>query len=102
MALNATRTTFLVLLTIPIAPIPPTTNCAAQTRLDNESQIDPELAEGPASGGKIAAFAIAIAVVLGAVFYGLNNTSVEPRRHVFDRAEHAVVAARRRLRECVT
>jgi hypothetical protein len=44
--------------------------------LDNELQPDPELAEGPASGGKVAMFAIAIAVVLGAVFYGLNNTSV--------------------------
>jgi len=44
--------------------------------LDNELQADPELAEGPASGGKIAMFAIAIAVVLGAVFYGLNNTTI--------------------------
>jgi hypothetical protein len=44
--------------------------------LDNELQPDPELAEGPASGGKVAMFAIAVAVVLGAVFYGLNNTSV--------------------------
>ena len=44
--------------------------------LDNELQPDPELAEGPASGGKIAMFAIAIAVVMGALFYGLNNTSV--------------------------
>ena len=51
-----------------------------QTRLnslDNELQADPELAEGPASGMKIAMFAIAIAVVMGALFYGLNNTSVE-------------------------
>jgi hypothetical protein len=47
-----------------------------QTRLDNELQPDPELAEGPASGPKVAMFAIAIAVVLGAVFYGLNNTSI--------------------------
>ena len=39
-------------------------------------QADPELAEGPASGGKVAMFALAIAVVLGAVFYGLNNTSM--------------------------
>ncbi len=39
-------------------------------------QPDPELAEGPASGAKVAMFAIAIAVVLGAVFYGLNNTSI--------------------------
>src|ERR1700712_4469279 len=45
-------------------------------RLDNELQADPELAEGPASGGKVAMFAIAIAVVLGAVFYGLNNSSI--------------------------
>jgi hypothetical protein len=44
--------------------------------LDNELQADPELAEGPASGAKIAMFAIAIAVVLGAVFYGLNNTTI--------------------------
>jgi hypothetical protein len=47
-------------------------------RLDNELQPDPELAEGPASSGKIAMFAIAVAVVLGAVFYGLNNSSVNP------------------------
>ena len=44
--------------------------------LDSELQADPELAEGPASGGKIAMFAIAIAVVLGAVFYSLNTTSI--------------------------
>jgi hypothetical protein len=47
-----------------------------QAHLDNELQPDPELAEGPASGGKVAMFAIAIAVVLGAVFYGLNNSTV--------------------------
>jgi hypothetical protein len=44
--------------------------------IDSELQPDPELAEGRASGGRIALFAVAIAVVLGAVFYGLNNTSV--------------------------
>jgi hypothetical protein len=48
-----------------------------QSRLDNELQPDPELAEGPASGGKVAMFALAIAILLGAVFYGLNNTSVK-------------------------
>lgn len=47
-----------------------------QARLDNELQPDPELAEGPASSGKIAMFAIAVAVVLGAVFYGLNNSTI--------------------------
>jgi hypothetical protein len=45
-------------------------------RLDNELQPDPELAEGRAGGGRVALFAIAIAVVLGAVFYGLNSSSV--------------------------
>jgi hypothetical protein len=44
-----------------------------QTRLDNELQVDPE---GPAGGSRVAMFAIAIAVVLGAVFYGLNNSSM--------------------------
>lgn len=47
-----------------------------QARLDNEFQVDPELAEGPASSGRIAMFAVAIALVLGAVFYGLNNSSI--------------------------
>jgi hypothetical protein len=47
-----------------------------QARLDNELQADPELAEGPASGGRVAMFAVAIALVLGAVFYGLNNSSI--------------------------
>src|ERR1700681_491217 len=45
-------------------------------RLDNELQPDPELAEGPASGAKVAMFAVAIALVLGAIFYGLNNTTI--------------------------
>ena len=46
-------------------------------RLEEDLQIDPELAEGPASGGKIARFALCIALVLGAVFYGLNNSSIK-------------------------
>jgi len=44
--------------------------------LDNELPGDPELAEGSASGTKVAMFAVAIALVMGALFYGLNNTSV--------------------------
>ncbi|MFB6419927.1 MULTISPECIES: hypothetical protein [Bradyrhizobium] len=44
-------------------------------RRDADLQADPELGEGPASSGKVALFAVAIALVLGAVFYGLNNTS---------------------------
>jgi len=46
------------------------------SRTDNELQPDPELAEGPASSGKIVIAAIAIAVLLGAVFYGLNNSTM--------------------------
>jgi hypothetical protein len=44
--------------------------------LDDELQPDPELTEGPASGGKVALFALAIALVLGAMFYGLNNSTI--------------------------
>ena len=45
--------------------------------LDRDLQPDPELAEGPVSSAKITVFAIGIAVVLGAVFYGLNHSSVQ-------------------------
>jgi len=44
-------------------------------RQDLNLQADPELGEGPASSGKVAMFAVAVALVLGAVFYGLNNTT---------------------------
>ena len=45
--------------------------------LDNELQPDPMLREDSSpSGAKVAMFAVAIAVVLGALFYGLNNTTV--------------------------
>lgn len=47
-----------------------------EARLEREAQFDPELAEGRPSGGKFALFALAVALILGAVFYGLNNTSV--------------------------
>ena len=47
-----------------------------QARLDNELQPDPMIEESGPSGTKVAMFAVAIAVVLGALFYGLNNTSV--------------------------
>ena len=42
------------------------------------TQVDPQLREGPAGGSRIAVFAIGIAVVLGAVFYGLNGASNGP------------------------
>jgi hypothetical protein len=47
-----------------------------QASLDSELQADPELAEGRVNGGRIAMFAVVIALVLGAVFYGLNNSSI--------------------------
>ncbi|TMK44010.1 MAG: hypothetical protein E6G70_20270, partial [Alphaproteobacteria bacterium] len=46
------------------------------SRLDNEVQPDPVLQEGRASTGRVALFAVALALVLGAVFYGLNNTTI--------------------------
>jgi hypothetical protein len=52
-------------------------NFGRPQRFDSDMQIDPELQEGPASSTKVALFAVGIAVILGAVFYGLNNTSVK-------------------------
>jgi hypothetical protein len=62
----------------PYRPGPADENLNRQSRLDNELQADPELAAGPANGTRVAMFALAIAVVLGAVFYGLNSTSMNP------------------------
>jgi hypothetical protein len=45
------------------------------SRLEREAQIDPELAEGPVRGGRIALYAVGIFLVLGAVFYGLNHST---------------------------
>jgi type IV secretory pathway VirB10-like protein len=45
--------------------------------IDNDLQVDPEMAEGPASNARIALFAVGIAIVLGVVFYGLNHTSTQ-------------------------
>jgi hypothetical protein len=45
-------------------------------RLDDEMRFDPD-ARDAISGAKVAMFAVAIALVLGALFYGLNNTSVQ-------------------------
>lgn len=47
-------------------------------QLDDKLQADPELAEGPASGSRIALFAIALVAILGAVFYGLNSSTTTP------------------------
>ncbi|MGJ4950466.1 hypothetical protein [Bradyrhizobium sp. HKCCYLS20291] len=44
-------------------------------RMDSQLQPDPELTEGRSSTGRVAAYALGIAILLGAVFYGLNNMS---------------------------
>jgi hypothetical protein len=53
----------------------------AETRrareLDDRLQVDPELSEGRTSGGKIAAYAIGLAILVAAVFYGLNRSGTE-------------------------
>ena len=48
------------------------------TRIDGELQADPELQEGPASGGRMLAYGAALLVILGVVFYGLNSGSMNP------------------------
>lgn len=52
-------------------------NVGRPQRFERDLQADPELQEGPASSSKVVLFAIGIALVLGAVFYSLNNTSVK-------------------------
>lgn len=44
--------------------------------LETESQPDPMLDDSGPSSSKVAMFVVAIAVVLGALFYGLNHSSV--------------------------
>jgi hypothetical protein len=43
---------------------------------DNLVQPDRELAEGPISGTRVALYAFGAALVLGAIFYSLNSSSV--------------------------
>jgi hypothetical protein len=62
----------------PVDPTLADEDIGQSSRLEGDLQVDPELAEGPSSGPKIALFAVAIALLLGAVFYGLNNSSIHP------------------------
>src|SRR5664279_4093014 len=43
---------------------------------ETDLQSDPDLADSSTSGGRMALYAVAIALVLGAVFYGMNNSSM--------------------------
>jgi hypothetical protein len=60
----------------PVSPDPHTAEMRSRPPFEEDLQVDPELAEGPASNAKIALFALGIAIVLGAAFYGLNHSSV--------------------------
>jgi hypothetical protein len=51
------------------------TDRRSPAQLDDDLQV--ELAKGPAGNMKIALFALGIALVLGAVFYGLNRSSMQ-------------------------
>ena len=79
-------------------------NFGRPQRFDNELQVDPELQEGPASSSKIALFAVGLALILGAVFYGLNNTSVKEAQTPppAQTAQTQNANRRRPLRACAT
>ncbi len=54
------------------SPSPSIEEMRRRDRMEGEFQVDPELAEGPASRTRVALYAVAILAVLGALFYGLN------------------------------
>jgi hypothetical protein len=45
--------------------------------LDNRLQVDPELEEGRVNGGRMAAYAVGVLIVLAAVFFGMNRATKE-------------------------
>jgi hypothetical protein len=47
-----------------------------EARLEREAQFNREFAEEPAGTGKHVLLALIVALLLGAAFYGLNNSSV--------------------------
>lgn len=49
-------------------------NVQQATRFDDKPQFDPLLVENPTRGGRIAMYGVAIAILLGALFYGLSTT----------------------------
>src|SRR5262245_50793908 len=61
---------------IPFGPVSTTDYSDRPQRLKEDLQIDRELAEGRASSSKMALLAMCIVLVLGALFYGLSNSSI--------------------------
>ena len=57
----------------PFNPLVHDTELNRRPRFEEDFPGDPELADGRAGGGRMAMFAVAVVVVLGAVFYGLNS-----------------------------
>jgi hypothetical protein len=53
-------------------------NLRPQTRLDEDMQLDSQSSDSGLSGGKIAAFAVAVALAFGAIYYGMNASSNNP------------------------
>jgi hypothetical protein len=62
----------------PYRPNPFPDDPRTPSQLDTELQVDPEMNEGPVTMGRIALFAVAIVLVFGAVFYGMNTSSTNP------------------------
>jgi hypothetical protein len=48
-----------------------------RVRFDRDGPLDRDFDPDPPSGGKITLFAIGLAIVLGAIFYGFNTTSLK-------------------------
>jgi hypothetical protein len=46
-------------------------------RFDRDGPLDRDIDPGAPSGGKVTLFAIGIAIVLGAIFYAFNTTSLK-------------------------
>jgi hypothetical protein len=53
-------------------------NLRRSAQIEDDLQAEPQLSEGQLTGGRIAAFAVAIALALGAVYYGMNVSSNNP------------------------
>ena len=64
--------------TAPQRPHPDGDEFRTTNRMDSELQADPELTEGRATGSRMMVYGVAIAVILGVVFYGLNSGSMNP------------------------